>query len=172
MNRYFSKPFHFCSFLSSWLQSIKLWQLYFDCIVQYLIQPCLQLESFTANKRTRILSRYKDLRVEASNDLKSMWFNLCKSNRSVSDRRIFFSPVEQHRLHFIPNLIDGIVRVSLIPVQDIRTAMIRVLCDMIYIVNKQHENLAIFENEFVMVMDKFANEPLMDKTYKEYLINA
>jgi thioredoxin-related protein len=62
--------------------------------------------------------------------------------------------------------------VSLLPVQDIRTAMIRVLCDMIYVINKQKDNLLIFENEFVTVMDKFANEPLVEKNFKEYLINA
>ena len=61
---------------------------------------------------------------------------------------------------------------SLIPVQDIRAAMIRVLCDMIYIINKHQENLSTFENEFVTVMDRFANEPLVDKDFKEYLINA
>ncbi|CAF4936042.1 unnamed protein product, partial [Rotaria magnacalcarata] len=118
--------------------------------------PCLQLESFTANKRKRILSRYKDLRIEASNDFKTMWFCLH----------------EQHKLYFIPSQIYGVIRVSLIPVQDIRTAMIRVLCDMIYVINKHEDNLSIFENEFVTVMDKFANEPLVDKIFKEYLINA
>jgi hypothetical protein len=79
---------------------------------------------------------------------------------------------EQHKLYFIPNQIYGVIRVSLIPVQDIRTAMIRVLCDMIYVINKHKDNLLIFENEFVTVMDKFANEPLVNKTFKEYLINA
>lgn len=79
---------------------------------------------------------------------------------------------EQHKLYFIPSLIYGVIRVSLIPVQDIRTAMIRVLCDMIYVINKHKDNLSIFENEFVTVMDKFANEPLVDKNFKEYLINA
>ncbi|CAF1530939.1 unnamed protein product, partial [Adineta steineri] len=58
-------------------QSVELWQLYFECIVQFIIQPCLQLELFTSNKRKHILSRYKDLRIEASNDFKTMWFCLC-----------------------------------------------------------------------------------------------
>lgn len=61
---------------------------------------------------------------------------------------------------------------SLLPVQDIRTAMIRVLCDMIYVINKHKDNLSIFENEFVTVMDRFANEPLVNTSFKEYLINA
>ena len=50
--------------------------------------------------------------------------------------------------------------------------MIRVVCDMIYVINKHKESLAVFENEFVSVMDRFANEPLVDKTFKEYLIDA
>lgn len=79
---------------------------------------------------------------------------------------------EQHKLNFIPSQIYGVIRVSLIPVQDIRTAMIRVLCDMIYVINKHQDSLSVFENEFVTVMDRFASEPLVDKTYKEYLINA
>ena len=79
---------------------------------------------------------------------------------------------ETHKLHFIPSQICGIIRVSLLPVQDIRTAMIRVLCDMIYGINKHKDNLSIFENEFVTVMDRFANEPLVNTSFKEYLINA
>lgn len=79
---------------------------------------------------------------------------------------------DQQKLNFIPNQIYGIIRVSLLPVQDIRTAMIRVLCDMIYVINKQNNDLIVFENEFVTVMDRFANEPLVDKNYKEYLINT
>ena len=79
---------------------------------------------------------------------------------------------EQHKLYFIPQQIYGVIRVSLLPVQDTRTAMIRVLCDMIYVINKHKDNLSVFENEFVSVMDRFANEPLVDKTFKEYLINA
>ena len=133
------------------------------------------METFTANKRKRILSRYKDLRIEASNDLKTMWFHLRKSHRNSSlkqNENSFFILDEQHKLHFIPSQISGIIRVSLLPVQDIRTAMIRVLCDMIYVINKHQDNLSTFENEFVTVMDRFANEPLVNKNFKEYLINA
>jgi len=43
---------------------------------------------------------------------------------------------------------------------------------MIYVINKHKDNLLIFENEFVTVMDKFANEPLVEKNFKEYLINT
>ncbi len=43
---------------------------------------------------------------------------------------------------------------------------------MIYTVNKYKNNLSIFENEFVSVMDRFANEPAVNKKFKEYLINA
>ncbi|CAF1021225.1 unnamed protein product, partial [Didymodactylos carnosus] len=59
-------------------QMATIWRLYFQCIENLITQPCLQLESFTANRRKRILSRYKDLRIEASNDFKQMWFRLCK----------------------------------------------------------------------------------------------
>ncbi len=92
-------------------------------------------------------------------------------NKWIKNHKIL-SLDEQHKLYFIPHQIYGVIRVSLLPVQDIRTAMIRVLCDMIYVINKHQENLLIFENEFVTVMDKFANEPLVDKNFKEYLINA
>lgn len=93
-----------------------------------------------------------------------------KTNQSAVD---FSSNLdEKHRLNFVPSQIYGFVRVCLIPVQDVRTAMARVLCDMIFIVNKYQENLSLFENEFVVVMDKFVNETLLDKTFKDYLINA
>jgi hypothetical protein len=79
---------------------------------------------------------------------------------------------DKHKLNFIPSQMYGVIRVSLLPVQDVRTAMIRVLCDMIYNINKHKDNLSIFENEFVSVMDRFANEPSVNKNFKEYLINA
>ena len=79
---------------------------------------------------------------------------------------------EQHRLHFIPSQIYGVIRVSLLPVLNVRKVMIEILCNMIYTVNKYKNNLSIFENEFVSVMDRFANEPAVNKKFKEYLINA
>ena len=40
------------------------------------IDPCLQLENFNETKRKNVISKYKDIRVKAANEIKTMWFSL------------------------------------------------------------------------------------------------
>lgn len=52
------------------------WNNFFHCAIAFLTQPALQMESFSPNKRARIVSRYKDMRRETGFEIRSMWFNL------------------------------------------------------------------------------------------------
>nr|CAD7428799.1 unnamed protein product [Timema monikensis] len=62
---YFFQPFE-----------IQAWNNFFHCAIAFLTQPSLQLETFSQNKRSRIVARYKDMRRETSFEIRAMWFNL------------------------------------------------------------------------------------------------
>jgi dedicator of cytokinesis protein 1 len=57
-----------------------VWSNFFHCAIAFLTQPALQLENFSANKRARIISRYKDMRRETGLEITIMWFSLGKSD--------------------------------------------------------------------------------------------
>jgi len=63
-----------------------------------MTQPSLQLEKFSATKRHKVFSRYRDMRRETSNEIKSMWYNL-----------------GQHKIEFIPDIVGPILQMTLIP---------------------------------------------------------
>lgn len=54
----------------------QVWNNFFHCAVAFLTQPALQLETFSPNKRSRIASEYKDMRITAGFEIRNMWFNL------------------------------------------------------------------------------------------------
>lgn len=54
----------------------QVWSNFFHCAIAFLTQPALQLENFSANKRARIISRYKDMRRETGLEITIMWFSL------------------------------------------------------------------------------------------------
>lgn len=54
----------------------QAWSNFFHCAIAFMTQPALQLETFSVNKRTRIIKRYKDMRRETGFEIRSMWFNL------------------------------------------------------------------------------------------------
>ncbi|CAG2058639.1 unnamed protein product, partial [Timema podura] len=59
---YFFQPFE-----------IQAWNNFFHCAIAFLTQPSLQLETFSQNKRNRIVARYKDMRRETSFEIRAMW---------------------------------------------------------------------------------------------------
>nr|CAD7263934.1 unnamed protein product [Timema shepardi] len=58
---YFFQPFE-----------IQAWNNFFHCAIAFLTQPSLQLETFSQNKRSRIVARYKDMRRETSFEIRAM----------------------------------------------------------------------------------------------------
>lgn len=58
----------------------QAWNNFFHCAIAFLTQPALQLDNFSATKRWRLVSRYKDMRRETGFEIRSMWFNLGKQS--------------------------------------------------------------------------------------------
>ena len=54
----------------------QLWNNFFHCAIAFLTQNHLQLEMFSNVKRSKIISRYGDMRREAGFEIRSMWYNL------------------------------------------------------------------------------------------------
>lgn len=91
----------------------QVWEKYFDCAIDFLIQPALQLDQFNLNKQSTILARYKDIRRETVIDIRNMWFNL-----------------GEHKTRFVPQLVGPILEMSLIPDTEIRRLSIPIFFDM------------------------------------------
>lgn len=91
----------------------QVWEKYFDCAIDFLIQPALQLDQFNSNKQSTILARYKDIRRETVIDIRKMWFNL-----------------GQYKTRFVPQLVGPMLEMSLIPDTEIRRISIPIFFDM------------------------------------------
>ncbi|RWS31375.1 hypothetical protein B4U80_06775 [Leptotrombidium deliense] len=98
----FLKPFEY-----------QLWNNFFHCAIAFLIQKHLQLENFSVNKRSKILSRYKDMRTTTALLIRSVWILL-----------------GGNRLKFIPSMIGPFLEMALIPEEDLRDATISIFFDM------------------------------------------
>ncbi|XP_052098499.1 dedicator of cytokinesis protein 1-like isoform X2 [Mytilus californianus] len=138
----------------------QLWSCFFHCAISFLTQRALQLEQFTPSKRTKIISRYKDMRREAGFEIRHMWFHL-----------------GQNKQYFIPGLVGPILEMTLIPEQELRKATIPIFFDMMSfefneidsITGKIKGNFSQVENELIMKLDALVEGGCGDEEYKEMI---
>uniref|UniRef100_A0A1A8L5Y1 Dedicator of cytokinesis 5 n=1 Tax=Nothobranchius pienaari TaxID=704102 RepID=A0A1A8L5Y1_9TELE len=67
LNRLFLDQTHF---------ELQLWNNYFHLTVAFLTHKALQLESFSQEKRNKILNKYGDMRKTIGFKIRDMWYNL------------------------------------------------------------------------------------------------
>lgn len=91
----------------------EIYNNFFQCAIAFLTQKSLQLENFSANKRNRLILKYKDMRKETANLIRQLWFFL-----------------KDKRTYFIPNMVGSILEMSLIPELEIRKIGLRIYFDM------------------------------------------
>ncbi|XP_055923008.1 dedicator of cytokinesis protein 1 isoform X2 [Eupeodes corollae] len=91
----------------------QVWSNYFQCSIAFLIQSPLQLNDFSDNKRATIFERYQDIRKETANEIRKMWFQL-----------------GEHKPKFVPQLVEPILEMSMIPEVELRKATIPIFFDM------------------------------------------
>lgn len=145
----------------------QAWSNYFHCAIAFMTQPSLQLETFTENKRMRILKRFGDMRRITGFEIKSMWFNL-----------------GTHKVHFVPSLVGPLLEMTLIPEKQLRKATIPIFFDMMqseyYSSKYEFEsygdtkrdsshikgNFCTFENEIVSKLDTLIEGGKGDENYK------
>ena len=146
----------------------QVWTNFFHCSIAFLIQPALQLDQFSRNKKSMILTRYHDIRRETAYEIRSMWFNL-----------------GEHKVQFVPALVGSLLEMSMIPETELRKATIPIFFDMMqceYYSSKLHFesygdtkrnnatsklNFSDFEKEMIEKLDILIEGGRGDHEYKD-----
>ncbi|XP_051950003.1 dedicator of cytokinesis protein 5-like [Xyrauchen texanus] len=142
LNKYFMDAAHF---------HFQLWNNYFHLIVAFLTHKSLQLESFSLEKRNKILNKYGDMRKSIGFKLGDMWYNL-----------------GLHKMKFIPAMVGPILEATLVPEPELRKATIPIFFDMMqceYHCSANH-TFQMFENELITKLDQEVEGGSGDEQYK------
>uniref|UniRef100_A0A8C5H884 C2 DOCK-type domain-containing protein n=1 Tax=Gouania willdenowi TaxID=441366 RepID=A0A8C5H884_GOUWI len=142
LNMYFLDQAHF---------EIQLWNNYFHLTVAFLTHKTLQLESFSQEKRNKILNKYGDMRKTIGFKMRDMWYNL-----------------GPHKMRFIPTMVGPILEVTLVPEPELRKATIPIFFDMMQCEHNfsPGRTFETFENELITKLDEEVEGGRGDEQYK------
>ncbi|XP_054587287.2 dedicator of cytokinesis protein 5 isoform X2 [Nothobranchius furzeri] len=145
LNRLFLDQTHF---------ELQLWNNYFHLTVAFLTHKSLQLESFSQEKRNKILNKYGDMRKTIGFKIRDMWYNL-----------------GPHKMKFIPAMVGPILEVTLVPEPELRKATIPIFFDMMQCEHNfsPAHNFRKFENELIKKLDQEVEGGRGDEQYKVLL---
>uniref|UniRef100_H3D1P3 Dedicator of cytokinesis 5 n=1 Tax=Tetraodon nigroviridis TaxID=99883 RepID=H3D1P3_TETNG len=145
LNMYFLDQMHF---------QLQLWSNYFRLTVAFLTHPTLQLETFSQEKRNKILNKYGDMRKTIGFKMRDMWYNL-----------------GPHKMKFIPAMVGPILEVTLVPEPELRKATIPIFFDMMQCEHNFSPGCTFqtFENELITKLDQEVEGGRGDEQYKVLL---
>ncbi|XP_041854443.1 dedicator of cytokinesis protein 5 isoform X2 [Melanotaenia boesemani] len=145
LNKYFLDEVHF---------ELQLWNNYFHLTVAFLTHKTLQLESFSQEKRNKILNKYGDMRKTIGFKIRDMWYNL-----------------GPHKMKFIPAMVGPILEVTLVPEPELRKATIPIFFDMMQCEHNFSPGRTFekFENELITKLDQEVEGGRGDEQYKVLL---
>ncbi|KAM8886809.1 dedicator of cytokinesis protein 5 isoform 2-T2 [Spinachia spinachia] len=145
LNMYFLDQAHF---------ELQLWNNYFHLTVAFLTHKTLQLESFSQEKRNKILNKYGDMRKTIGFKIRDMWYNL-----------------GPHKMKFIPAMVGPILQVTLVPEPELRKATIPIFFDMMQCEHNFSPGRTFekFENELITKLDQEVEGGRGDEQYKVLL---
>ncbi|KAM7391671.1 hypothetical protein PAMP_022339 [Pampus punctatissimus] len=145
LNMYFLDQAHF---------EPQLWNNYFHLTVAFLTHKTLQLESFSQEKRNKILNKYGDMRKTVGFKIRDMWYNL-----------------GPHKMKFIPAMVGPILEVTLVPEPELRKATIPIFFDMMQCEHNfsPGRTFETFENELITKLDQEVEGGRGDEQYKVLL---
>ncbi|RDD44620.1 Dedicator of cytokinesis protein 4 [Trichoplax sp. H2] len=137
----------------------QIWDSYFFIASSLILANTLQLESFSTNKRNKILETYGDLRIEVAKQIAVMWELL------AYDRK-------EH----IPAIIGTILELSMVPVKGIFPSMISLMLLLdpkveIEALDKTHELINSGKGDYEyreIFYDTFTNMLLNSKYLDEH----
>ncbi|CAB3976622.1 dedicator of cytokinesis 1 isoform X2 [Paramuricea clavata] len=127
----------------------QLWTSFFELSVSFITQGPLNLESFTETKRSKILSKYGDMRKNVALKIRDMWIKL-----------------GSHKTKFIPGLVGPFLEMTLIPEDEIRKDTIPIFFDMIICENNAKGGFRGIENEIIRKLDIILESGRGDEEYK------
>ncbi|KAL0979453.1 hypothetical protein UPYG_G00185280 [Umbra pygmaea] len=142
LNMYFLDQTHF---------ELELWNKYFHLTVAFLTHKSLQLESFSQEKRNKILNKYGDMRKAVGFKIRDMWYNL-----------------GPQKIKFIPAMVGPILKATLVPEPELRKATIPIFFDMMQCeqnTSPKH-TFELFENELITKLDQEVEGGSGDEQYK------
>ncbi|KAJ8285850.1 hypothetical protein GJAV_G00031660 [Gymnothorax javanicus] len=142
LNKYFLDQAHF---------ELQLWNNYFHLTVAFLTHKSLQLESFSQEKRNKIINKYGDMRRAMGFKIRDMWYNL-----------------GPHKMKFIPSMVGPILEATLVPEPELRKAIIPIFFDMMQCEHNFSPNhtFQTFENELITKLDQEVEGGQGDEQYK------
>uniref|UniRef100_A0A8C7D751 Dedicator of cytokinesis 5 n=1 Tax=Oncorhynchus kisutch TaxID=8019 RepID=A0A8C7D751_ONCKI len=142
LNMYFLDETHF---------ELQLWNNYFHLTVAFLTHKSLQLESFSQEKRNKILNKYGDMRKSIGFKIRDMWYNL-----------------GPHKMKFIPAMVGPILEATLVPEPELRKATIPIFFDMMQCEHNftPSRTFDMFENELITKLDQEVEGGSGDEQYK------
>ncbi|KAL3976155.1 NADH dehydrogenase (ubiquinone) Fe-S protein 7 [Sarotherodon galilaeus] len=145
LNKFFLDQAHF---------ELQLWNNYFHLTVAFLTHKTLQLESFSREKRNKILNKYGDMRKTIGFKIRDMWYNL-----------------GPHKMKFIPAMVGPILEVTLVPEPELRKATIPIFFDMMQCEHNfsPGHTFEKFENELITKLDQEVEGGRGDEQYKVLL---
>uniref|UniRef100_A0A671X304 Dedicator of cytokinesis 5 n=1 Tax=Sparus aurata TaxID=8175 RepID=A0A671X304_SPAAU len=145
LNMYFLDQAHF---------ELQLWNNYFHLTVAFLTHKTLQLESFSQEKRNKILNKYGDMRKTVGFKIRDMWYNL-----------------GPHKMKFIPAMVGPMLEVTLVPEPELRKATIPIFFDMMQCEHNfsPGRTFETFENELITKLDQEVEGGRGDEQYKVLL---
>uniref|UniRef100_A0A096MDE6 Dedicator of cytokinesis 5 n=1 Tax=Poecilia formosa TaxID=48698 RepID=A0A096MDE6_POEFO len=145
LNKLFLDPVHF---------ELQLWNNYFHLTVAFLTHKTLQLESFSQEKRTKILNKYGDMRKDMGFRIRDMWYN-----------------IGPHKMKFIPSMVGPILEVTLVPEPELRKDTIPIFFDMMQCEHNfsPARTFETFENELITKLDQEVEGGRGDEQYKVLL---
>ncbi|XP_028391608.1 dedicator of cytokinesis protein 1-like [Dendronephthya gigantea] len=129
--------------------NIQLWTSFFELSVSFITQGPLNLENFTETKRSKILSKYGDMRKSVALKIRDMWQKL-----------------GSHKTKFIPGLVGPFLEMTLIPEEEIRKDTIPIFFDMIICENNAKGGFREIENEIIRKLDIILESGRGDEEYK------
>ncbi|KAM6954210.1 dedicator of cytokinesis protein 5 [Aplochiton taeniatus] len=142
LNMYFLDQAHF---------QLQLWNNYFHLTVAFLTHKSLLLESFSQEKRNKILNKYGDMRESIGFKIRDMWYNL-----------------GPHKMKFIPGMVGPILDATLVPEPELRKAIIPIFFDMMQCEHNfsPGHTFEKFENELITKLDQEVEGGRGDEQYK------
>ncbi|XP_072404842.1 dedicator of cytokinesis protein 5-like [Chiloscyllium punctatum] len=131
---------------------LQLWNNYFHLGVAFLVQDSLQLETFSVEKRQKIIDKYGDMRKAMGFQIRDMWYNL-----------------GPHKIKFIPGMVGPILEMTLVPEPELRRSTIPIFFDMMQCEYSMNYSFHTFENELITKLDQEVEGGRGDENYKVIL---
>eukprot|EP00118_Oscarella_pearsei_P008176 m.41339 g.41339 ORF g.41339 m.41339 type:complete len:1906 (+) comp33136_c0_seq1:84-5801(+) len=131
---------------------ISVWNSFFNLLVAFITQPCLQLETFSSANQAKILDKYGDIRSVMGFEVFTKWQSLGSL-----------------QIEFVPHMIGPFVSMTLIPKNDLRKSTMPIFFDMMEIEIKQKGDFKQVESELIDKLDEDVSTGKGDAEYKELL---